>query len=430
MSKKTIGVIGLWHLGSVISSCLADIGHQVVAYDSEKDRIDNLKNGVAPLYEPGLNELIQQQITEGNITFTNQLSDFSNVDFIWITVDTKLDDNDNCDSAEIIEYMRMLGTIEHNHNYIVSSQLPVGSCDQLITYVGAEGSKIACIPENFQLGTAIKYFHTTDFWVIGSDDVEYAEQVKQLLNHAQCEPILCDLRTAEMLKHSLNSFFATIISYSNAVSELAVHMGADAYKVVEIMKCEPRIKAGKLPLMPGPWFSGGTLARDVKVLGRLENDGASEAEKFFQQVLEVNNARCDYLLDRALENQDVSKIKVAVLGVIYKSGTNTLRRSPGMQIIEKLHERKVKNIIIYDSLLVKEDIELNNYSETGICDTIEEAINAADIALLVRNDVIDNIDEKKLDKLLEGKVLLDIPNAIQQKKHSFKIVKPGVREFD
>lgn len=429
MNKKTIGVIGLWHLGCVISSCLADVGHQVVAYDSAKDRIDNLKNGIAPLYELGLNELIQQQITEGNITFTDQISDLSNVDFIWITVDTKLDDNDNCDSTEIIEYMKRLGTIEHKHNYIVSSQLPVGSCDQLVTYVGAENSKIACIPENFQLGRAIEYFRTTDFWVIGTDDAEYAGEIKELFKPIYSEPIICDLRTAEMLKHSLNSFFATIISFSNALSELAVHMGADAYKAVEIMKREPRIKAGKLPLMPGPWFSGGTLARDVKVLSNLKSGGSSEAEKFFQEVLGVNNARCDYLLDRVLDNQEVSELKVAVLGVIYKNGTNTLRRSPGMQIIEKLHGRKVKNILIYDSLLVKDDIKLDNYSETVVCDTLEEAIEAADIALLVRNDVIDTIDDKKLDKLLEGKVLLDIPNSIKQKKLSCKVVKPGVREF-
>ena len=231
-----------------------------------------------------------------------------------------------------------------------------------------------------------------------------------------------------MLKHSINSFFATIISFSNALSELAVHAGADAYKVVEIMKQEPRIKNGKLPLMPGPWFSGGTLARDVKVLSSLQDEGSSEAEKFFQEVLAVNNARCDYLLDRVFENKDVSKLKVAVLGIIYKNGTNTLRRSPGMQIIEKLYQRNVKSISIYDPLLVKDDINLDKYGETVIYDTIEEALNTTDIALLVRDDIIACVDEKQLEKLLEGKVLLDIPNSIRQVYGSCKIIKPGINE--
>jgi UDPglucose 6-dehydrogenase len=428
MNKKKIAVIGLWHLGCVISSCLADIGHQVIAYDSDENRIEQLKKGIAPLYEPGLNELIQKQIIEGNISFTNCMTDLADAEFIWITVDTKLDDNDNCDVNEIVEIMKMFGTFEHMHNYIVSSQLPVGSCEKLLSYVESENCKIACIPENFQLGKAIEYFHTTNFWVIGSDDEEYADKVKKLLEPVYSEPIICSLETAEMLKHSINSFFATIISFSNALSELAVHAGADAYKVVEIMKQEPRIKNGKLPLMPGPWFSGGTLARDVKVLSSLQDEGSSEAEKFFQEVLAVNNARCDYLLDRVFENKDVSKLKVAVLGIIYKNGTNTLRRSPGMQIIEKLYQRNVKSISIYDPLLVKDDINLDKYGETVIYDTIEEALNTTDIALLVRDDIIACVDEKQLEKLLEGKVLLDIPNSIRQVYGSCKIIKPGINE--
>lgn len=430
MHKKTIGVIGLWHLGCVLSSCLARSGHQVVAFDLDQERIAKLKKGITPLYEPDLDKLIQQQILEGNLIFTDQVTSLSNVDFIWITEDTKLDENDNCDSTKIIEYMKMLGTIEHRHNYIVSSQLSVGSCEKLLTYVDADDCKIACIPENFQLGKAIQYFRTTDFWVIGSDDIEYTEEIKELLKPVYPNPILCDLRTAEMLKHGLNSFFATIISFSNSLSELAVHMGADAYKVVEIMKQEPRIQSGKLPLMPGPWFSGGTLARDVNILSNIKAEGTSEAEKFFHEVLAVNNTRCDYLLDRLLENQKMSDIKIAVLGVIYKNGTSTLRRSPGMQIIEVLYQKGVRNIYIYDPLIVKNEVHLENYKETVICDTIKEATNAADIFILVRDDIISNIDEKDIEELLAGKVILDIPNSMQELQHSFKIVKPGVRELE
>lgn len=425
MGNKTIGILGLWHLGCVLASCLAKSGIKVIAYDLDKNIIGNLKNGIAPLYEPGLTETIIEQMDKEHLFFTDDISALSEADFMWITADTPLDENDNCDISKIIEYMKVLNQLEHKHSYIISSQVPVGTCEELISYIDADDCKVAYIPENFQLGRAIQYFETTDYFIIGSDDEEYAESIKHMLASIYSEPMLCSLRTAEMLKHAVNSFFATVISYSNALSELAVEMGADAYKIVEMMKKEPRIRAGKLPLLPGPWFSGGTLARDVRVLGKIK-DNSSEAKMFFDKVLAVNNARCEYLLERTLSNQDVYNCSVAVLGMIYKNGTDTLRRSPGLQIVANLHKKQVKNIQIFDSLVKKDQIRLDEYQEAIVCDTIVDAIADTNVVIIVRDDIAQNMSMDEWNIVLEGKVVLDIPNCLTAKgKSNYIHIKPG-----
>ena len=425
MENKTIGILGLWHLGCVMASCLAKSGIKIIAYDFDKKRISNLKNGITPLYEPGLAETIIEQMSMGRLLFTEDIATLSEADFLWITADTPLDDNDNCDIGEIVDYMKALNLIGHKHSYIISSQVAVGTCEELISYIDADDCRIAYIPENFQLGKALQYFETTDYWIIGSDDAEYAASIKHLLASIYSNPMLCSLRAAEMVKHAVNSFFATVISYSNALSELAVEMGADAYRIVEMMKNEPRIRAGKLPLLPGPWFSGGTLARDVRALGKIK-DSSSEAKLFFDKVLTVNNTRCEYLMERTLSKQDVHNCSVAVLGMIYKNGTDTLRRSPGLQIVAYLHKKQVKKILLFDFLVKKDQIKLDGYQEAFVCDTIVDAINEAKVVIIVRADIAQNMSSEEWNYILDGKMVLDIPNCLfSEGKSNYVHIKPG-----
>ena len=423
---KKIGVIGLWHLGCVMSACLADLGYHIVAYDKDKCRIDKLNQGFAPLFEPGLNELIKEHLGE-NLIFTNSVSALKDVDYLWITVDTKLDENDKCDIDEIQGYVLELNNLEHCNSFIFSSQMPVGSCDKLKELISSPNCRVACVPENFQLGKSIEYFKNTDFWVIGSDDEEFACQVKEILQNEHCDPIISSLRTAEFFKHALNSFLACVISYTNSLSELASGFGANAYKIAEMLKREPRIKNGRIPLIPGSWFSGGTLARDVTILSTLKNGGNTYAEKFFDSILKVNQSRCDFYLDKMFSHFNKKKIaecSVSILGVIYKSGTNTMRRSPGLQVINSLTKRDVKKINIYDNLLDYK-LEIQEKYSFKQCDSIADAVMDADCVIIVRSDIVSILNEDDILNLFSGKVVLDIPNALNYDNDVLTIIKPG-----
>ena len=214
---------------------------------------------------------------------------------IWITVDTKLDDEDNCDLTEIMQYVSMLQKSGICKDLIVSSQVPCGTCKEIVHILDNAKINVAYVPENFQLGKSLAYFKKNNTWVIGSDCKEYAKKIKQIINKWCEKPIICNLETAEMVKHAINAFLATTISFSNALAEICVQMGADAYKVAEIMQLDNRIGNG-LPLLPGPWFSGGTLARDVKILDSICNK-ESPVESFFKSIIDINNTRIQYLLD-------------------------------------------------------------------------------------------------------------------------------------
>jgi len=419
--SNVVGIVGLWHLGCVLAAGLSSKGIKVIGYDSDKNTINNLNSGKTPIFEPNLSETICDSMSKNLLRFTYNIEDLSDADFIWFALDTPIDDQDNCDTSMLEFYMTEFNRKHIGKNFIVSSQVPCGTCDKLIGLVDNKKANIAYIPENFQLGNALEYFNNTDFWVIGSNIKEYLNQVSKLFKNICKKPMLCDLRTAEMLKHALNSFFATVISFSNSLSELAVEMRADAYKVVELMKMEKRI--GKnLPLMPGPWFSGGTLARDVRALQNINNSN-SQSTKFFESVLNVNNSRIEYLLKRLREKIAIKNKNIAILGMIYKNNTNTLRRSPGIQLYDFLIKYGVKNVLIYDNLLDKNEKILKN-KNIEFCDDIEDTIKRSDIVIILRSDIIKNIPSTKFSDFFDRKIVLDIPNVYKDIYNNF-IIKPG-----
>ncbi len=336
-----ICVIGIWHLGSVVSACLADLGYQVVGVDKDPETVRNLMGGTPPLFEPGLEEIIKANISRGRLSYTTNLGNgATGAGYVLITFDTPVDDNDDVDLSEIFYTAEELaGYLEDRAVIIVSSQVPVGTCEQIKAVIKRSNPSanfdIAYSPENLRLGQAIDVFKNPERIVIGSDSQSTLEKAKQLFAPVGAPTLSMNLRTAEMTKHALNAFLATSISFANEIANLCDEVGADALKVAGALRSDSRI-GPKARLLPGLGFAGGTLARDLKVLQGLAEKHSYDAN-LINAVLSVNQQQ-NKLVVRKLKKVygSLRGLRIGILGLTYKPGTSTLRRSAALEIIGDL----------------------------------------------------------------------------------------------
>jgi UDPglucose 6-dehydrogenase len=424
MKNQTIAVVGLWHLGCVTSACLSSISKFVIGYDPDEKIINDLNKGITPIYEPFLKDKIKEGVKSGSLKFTSDFNEIENADYIWITFDTPINSKNECQLSIIFDTVQSLSKKKNGYNFIISSQVPTGTCDRILNIFPKEQKvNIAYVPENLQLGNAIEQFMNPDVWVIGSNCLKYAQEIKRLLNKISNNPVICDVRTAEFAKHAINSFLATSISFSNELSDLAVSMNANYYTVVDIMKKDNRI-GSKLPLFPGPWFSGGTLARDLMSLKYIATRN-HVTSTLINSTLYINKTRIKELFNRVEDLYPLKESSVSIIGIIYKENTNTLRQSPGIQIVNYLNKLGVRNIYLYDTLINQKQI---NVSNATLYENIIEAIEPTQIVVILRKGCIKEVSEDEFYNSLAGKVVLDMWNIINDDKireHNINCIKPG-----
>jgi UDPglucose 6-dehydrogenase len=269
-----IAVIGLWHQGVVGAACCAAMGHQVTAADVDGDRVAALSNAKAPLFEPGLDELLKEQIAAGRLAFTTDLAGaVRDTPYVFIMFDTPVNDRDESDLTGIFQACEVIApALAQDASILVTAQVPVGTCDALAdvihTKAPAAAATIAYMPENLRLGQAIERFRAPPLPVIGCDDKLTFERLLAVLGPLAHEWQHVSLQTGEMVKHALNSFLAVCICFANEVGNICDEVGADGKRVGEILRLEPRVGARAM-LLPGLGFAGGTLARDMQTLRGL-----------------------------------------------------------------------------------------------------------------------------------------------------------------
>ena len=230
---KKICIIGLWHQGIVASACMAKLGYQVIAIDSDRERIDNLNKGKAPIYEPGLDELLQENLQEKKLCFT---TDFKNsvkgIHDILIMFDTKVDNDDQLDLTDIFEAVETIAPcLENNSILYVTAQVPVGTCDKISEKIRSLNPKlsfgIGYSPENLRLGQAVERFMHPALPLIGSNDQKTIERIKNLLAPLGVEWKTVNLKTAEMVKHALNAYIGLTVCFGNEIGTICDEIGAD-----------------------------------------------------------------------------------------------------------------------------------------------------------------------------------------------------------
>lgn len=359
-----ISVVGLWHLGSVTASCLAEKGFKVSAYDHDVNIINNFNKGVLPIYEPGLEDLMNINKTNGNLSFSSDLLSIFNSELIWVTYDTPVNDQDIADVEFVINNtIALFPYFKEDSVVLISSQLPVGSISYLesifLNKFPNKNVSFACSPENLRLGKAIDVFLNPDRIIVGIRNEKAKIKLNNILSTITENIIWMKVESAEMTKHALNAFLATSVVFINELAVLCEHVGANANEVEQGLKSEVRI-GKKAYLRPGSAFDGGTLARDLTYLVEKEIE-YNLSSIFFSSILQSNESHKSWVVNKISEVfLSLKDKKIGILGLTYKPGTNTLRRSTAIEICNLLHDKGAK-ITAFDPSITNLPSNLENF---------------------------------------------------------------------
>ena len=345
-------VLGLWHLGSVTAACLASVGHEVTGLDSNSGIVEKLQKAEPPVSEPGLDGLIREGINAGQLRFTSDAKiAISSAEVLWVTYDTPVDENDQADVEFVFEeVLKLLSFLSIDTTVLVSSQLPVGSIRRFED-ISAEkypekNIRFAYSPENLRLGKSLDVFLHPDRVIIGVRRQEDREILNRLLGSITDNILWMGVESAEMTKHAINAFLGMSITFINEIASICENIGADAHEVETGLKSETRIGPAAY-LSPGAAFAGGTLARDIEFLkdiGSLNN----LVNPLISAVRKSNDEHKKWIQRRLFAVLGGLKGKrVAVWGLTYKPGTNTLRRSLSVEMCNWLQEQGAE-IAVHD----------------------------------------------------------------------------------
>jgi UDPglucose 6-dehydrogenase len=333
-------VLGLWHLGTVTAACAASGGHDVTGVDFDRAVVERLCEGTPPLFEPGLEDLVRRGLADGRLHFSTDPAAAAGADLVWVAYDTPVDDEDRADVEYVVERtLRLYPHLADGATVLVSSQLPVGTTRRLgeafAAQAGGRRVSFAYSPENLRLGSAIAVYTKPDRVVAGVGDTPAREAVARLFSPFTDRIEWMSVESAEMTKHALNAFLATSVTFINEIAAICERVGADAADVARGLKTEVRI-GPRAYLSPGGAFAGGTLARDIVFLSGLGRD-LHLPSHVLASVKASNDAHRHWAERRLGEVLDgVDGRRVAVWGLTYKPGTDTLRRSSAIELCEWL----------------------------------------------------------------------------------------------
>jgi len=364
-TKYKVLVLGSWHLGSVVGTGIASHGHEVYLWDQNEKVRNAWSKGTPPIHEPGLSELARPHFNE-NLFWTDTPKEIANgCDWIILSYDTPINEQDEVILETVYSGFQIIlnSELSPGTNFFFTSQLPVGTSRKLLTQLKnrfpAWTGNVLYQPENLRLGTAIESLQKPDRVALGFDTVdgnciERLEKEFRILFGLQSTPIdRMSLESAEMVKHALNAFLATCVVFGNELSEICEQTQANAWDVAKSLKKDSRVGA-KAPLFPGLAFAGGTLARDIKTLSPYQTSSGN----LFSKLYTANENRNAWVITKLKEILGSLKDKtVLLLGVTYKPGTSTVRRSPAIQI-GNLLKKEGANCLAIDPMA-----DLNELSE-------------------------------------------------------------------
>ena len=345
-------VLGLWHLGSVTAACLASVGHDVTGLDSNSGIVEKLQKAEPPVSEPGLEGLIRKGINAGQLTFTSDAKTaVSGAQVLWVAYDTPVDENDQADVEFVFEeVLKSLPFLSIDTTVLVSSQLLVGSIKRFEDISSEKYPekklRFAYSPENLRLGKSLDVFLHPDRVVVGVRRPEDREILSRLLAPITDNILWMSVESAELTKHAINAFLGMSITFINEIASICENIGADAREVEAGLKSETRIGPAAY-LSPGAAFAGGTLARDIEF---LKDIGSSNnlVNPLISAVRKSNDEHKKWIQRRLFAVLGGLKGKrIAVWGLTYKPGTNTLRRSLSVEMCNWLQEQGAE-IAVHD----------------------------------------------------------------------------------
>jgi UDPglucose 6-dehydrogenase len=376
-----VAVAGLWHLGMVTAACLASRGHNVLGFD-EAPIVEQLQENIMPVAEPGLRELVAKAVSEGRLAYTADASRVAAAQILWVCYDTPVDDNDAADSEYVVsQTLSLLPHLAPGSLVLLSSQLPAGTTARLESFWHKNGGselRFAYSPENLRLGKAIEVFTNPDRVVVGVRTSEDRDIVAALFSPFTDRIEWMSVESAEMTKHALNAFLATSVTFINEIGALCEKVGADAEEVERGLKTDVRI-GSRAYLHAGSAFAGGTLARDIAFLLKI-----AEQQKVTGYLLagvwQSNAFHKGWLCRRMPEVVgELAGRRIAILGLAYKPGTDTLRRSGAVEAATWLTQQGA-TVSAFDPAIRALPDELA--ATLSLCGDVADALSGADAVLI------------------------------------------------
>jgi UDPglucose 6-dehydrogenase len=403
-------VYGLWHLGTVTAVCLASRGIATVGLAETPEAAAELQAGRAPLFEPGLDALMQQGLATGLLQFTSEVAPaVSSADLVWISFDTPVDDDDIADVDYVLDRVRLIFPyLRDGAVVLLSSQVPVGSTARLERdfAAAAEGRQalFAYSPENLRLGDAIRVFTEPERIVIGVRSDEARQVIEPVLKPFCGTLLWTRVESAEMVKHALNSYLATCITFTNEIAGICENVGADMSEVETALRLDPRI-GKRAYVRAGSAFGGGTLARDVQFLKAIARE-RDACVPVLTAVLESNELHKDWVIRHLRRHLGALAGKqIGVLGLAYKAGTDAIRRSVAIEVIEKLIAAGA-DVTVFDPKVSKLPEPLN--SSVTIAGSIDAVFSGNEAVVLATEwPEFRELDFARLIDTMKTAILID-----------------------
>ncbi|MGB9979582.1 UDP-glucose dehydrogenase family protein [Methanobacterium sp.] len=416
-----ITVIGTGYVGLVTGTCFSEMGNKVYCVDIDTSKIEHLKKGIIPIYEPDLEELVIKNYKNGDLNFTCNLKEgLNNSDICFIAVGTPMGEDGSADLQYVLSAAKEIGQIMSNDLIVVDkSTVPVGTAAKVKKVITEELGKrdvsynvyVASNPEFLKEGSAVADFMQPDRVIVGSDNKCVIEIMKELYapfikNHEKF--ITMDICSAEMTKYAANAMLATRISFMNEMANICERVGADINNVREGIGSDGRI--GYSFLYPGCGYGGSCLPKDVNALIKIADDYGYDS-RILKEVELVNNKQKFSLVNKIMNRFgcDLSGYIFAVWGLAFKPGTDDMREAPSQVIIDRLIELGGK-INVYDPKAM--DIAKQHYfkdkSNIKFVSNKYEAVNNADAMIIVTEwKEFRNPDFYEITNRIKNKIIFD-----------------------
>jgi len=419
--KKTICVIGVGYVGLVTGACLADLGNGVICLNRNQQKCDNLKKGILPIFEPGLEEIVHRNQRAGRLHFTTSYDEaMQDAEFVFIAVGTPTGTEGEADLAHVRAAATDVAKRIHQPIIIVNkSTVPIGTGDWVADIVRENMPDpsipfwVVSNPEFLREGSAVYDFMNPDRIVLGSTSQEAAERVAELYYPLQAETIITDLRTAEMIKYASNAFLATKISFINEIANICEALGADVKTVAYGMGTDHRIAPHFLGA--GIGWGGSCFPKDVKALAYMAATHGTHPQ-MLRAVMEINYDQRKRAVVKVRELLGGLRGKtIGILGLAFKPNTDDMRDAPSISIIHMLTNEGAK-VKAYDPIAMENARRILG-DEIEYCQSPYEVAEGADALILVTEwNEFKQLDMVRIREAMRQPVLLDGRNIYDPKR--------------
>lgn len=413
-----IGIIGTGYVGLVTGVCLAHIGHKVICVDMDKEKINQLKRGIVPIYEPGLEPLLKKYMRSKRLSFSLSIKEVTQKSTVlFIAVGTPSKKNGDADLSYVENVSRQIAAHMNSYKLIVEkSTVPAETGEKITRTIRLNLPKkyqlskkvsldfdVASNPEFLREGSAVEDFMSPDRVVIGVQSKKAEELLREIYKPLKTKIIVTNMNSAELIKHASNSFLATKISFINALSRICDKVGADVLKIAEGMGLDKRI--GRSFLDAGIGYGGSCFPKDVDAFIRLSEKSGYDF-KLLQEVRRINEEQKQFFLKLIEDKLWILKNKtIGVLGLAFKPNTDDIRNAPSLDIISALQKEGAK-IKAYDPQAMEKAKDV--FHDVAFCKDPYALSKGCDCLLLLTEwDEFKSLNFTKIKNLMRHAIIFD-----------------------